>query len=324
MPRRVDVEDSAGGMTDFYCFSKGKVTFKMPQISLFNGIAWIWHNRTMFYSDYNPEQTYAFDFGVGTGDIHGLIGNVIPYAQDNRQLMVCMEKGVYRLDTDTLHQTLLAELVDSPEPTRFNDGKCDAAGRLWAGTMPRIVNFEKLPQGGHHLYSYSKGRLSLKASEMSLSNGITWTSDNRTMTMFHNDSFPGRTSVFDYDLDTGAISNRRVLVEFKSTPEYRDLGIPDGMTIDVNNKLWMVCFGAGSVIQVDPETGNTDMTSCSVPSSSKNGSHELSCPTSGCAEDDDDRGCESDISYLFLAALGSPQELACRWPPAGCKPEKIH
>ncbi|CAN8005138.1 unnamed protein product [Ixodes pacificus] len=220
------------------------------------GPHWDSRSSTLIYDDAKKCEIVRFDPQAKTesvvASLDGLIGNVIPYAQDNRQLMVCMEKGVYRLDTDTLNQTLLAELVDSSEPTRFNDGKCDAAGRLWAGTMPRILNFQKLPQGGHHLYSYSKGRLSLKASEMSLSNGITWTSDNRTM--FHNDSFPGRTSVFDFDLDTGAISNRRVFVEFKSTLEYRDLGSPDGMTIDVNNKLWMVCFGSGFVIQVDPET----------------------------------------------------------------------
>ncbi|CAN7944432.1 unnamed protein product, partial [Ixodes hexagonus] len=182
----------------------------------------------------------------------GKIGNAIPYAEDNRHLVVCMERGIYDLDTDNQGWTLLSELVNPPVPTRFNDGKCDAVGRLWTGTMPRTVDFKRPPDGGASLYSYSKGRLSLKASQMSLSNGIAWTSDNRTM--FHNDSFPGTTCVYDFDLDTGSISNRRVLVEFRTLPDYKELGLPDGMTIDVNNKLWIVCFEAGSVIQVDPET----------------------------------------------------------------------
>ncbi|KAG0418135.1 hypothetical protein HPB47_005110 [Ixodes persulcatus] len=81
---------------------------------------------------------------------------------------------------------------------------------------------------------------------------MAWTSDHRTM--FHNQSIPGTTYVYDFDQNTGDLSNRRILVEFRTTPEYKDLGVPDGMTVDANNKIWMVCFGAGSVIQVDPET----------------------------------------------------------------------
>ncbi|KAL1442982.1 hypothetical protein MTO96_046150, partial [Rhipicephalus appendiculatus] len=48
--------------------------------------------------------------------------------------------------------------------------------------------------------------------------------------------------------------NRRVVAEFRVTPGYEQLGHPDGMTIDVNDKLWIACFAAGAVVQVDPET----------------------------------------------------------------------
>ncbi|KAL1471240.1 hypothetical protein MTO96_040025, partial [Rhipicephalus appendiculatus] len=63
------------------------------------------------------------------------IGNLIPYAADNRKLVVCMGNGVYKVDLDTKKTTLLTEMLDkdSPVPTRINDGKCDALGRLWAG-----------------------------------------------------------------------------------------------------------------------------------------------------------------------------------------------
>ncbi|CAN8025380.1 unnamed protein product [Ixodes persulcatus] len=150
--------------------------------------------------------------------------------------MVCMENGVYKLDLDTREQTLLAEMLDpdSPVRTRINDGKCDAKGRLRAGTMPRLFHNENA-RGVNNFYCYSKGKVTQKMPQISLSNGIAWTSDNRTM--FYNDSVPGTTYAFDFDVDTGDISNCRVFIDFNRTPGYEHLGIPDGMTMDVNDKI---------------------------------------------------------------------------------------
>ncbi|XP_040079640.2 regucalcin-like [Ixodes scapularis] len=218
---------------------------------------WDWRSSTLIYNDGKRGEIVRFDPQSKTETeiirLDGEIGNMIPYVEDNRKLMVCMENGVYKLDLDTREQTLLAEMLDpdSPVRTRINDGKCDAKGRLWAGTMPRLYN-KNNARGVNNLYCYSKGKVTLKMPQVSLSNGIAWTSDNRTM--FYNDTIPGTTYAFDFDLGTGDISNRRVFIDFNRTPGYEHLGIPDGMTMDVNDKIWMACFGFGSVIQIDPET----------------------------------------------------------------------
>ncbi|KAH7976553.1 hypothetical protein HPB52_016118 [Rhipicephalus sanguineus] len=141
------------------------------------------------------------------------IGNFIPYAEDNRKLVVCMGRGVYRLDLDTMEKTLLTEMLDeeSPVPTRINDGKCDAVGRLWAGSMPvkiDTLDVEGMARGKNNLWSFSKG-------------------------------------------------NKRILLDFKATPGFQELGHPDGMTIDVNDKIWLTCCLSGLVLQVDPETGKS-------------------------------------------------------------------
>lgn len=46
-----------------------------------------------------------------------------------------------------------------------------------------------------------------------------------------------------------------MLADFNKTPGFQELGLPDGMTIDVNDKIWMACFEGSAVIQIDPETG---------------------------------------------------------------------
>lgn len=135
----------------------------------------------------------------------GEVGSAIPYAEDHRKLVVCVENSVHKLDLDTGGQSLLAELLDegAQVKTRINDGKCDARGRLWTGTMPKEVDLsEQLPEN-NILYCYSMGELSVKISDVAISNGIAWTADSRTM--FYNDSI-GKTYVFDYDLDTATIS----------------------------------------------------------------------------------------------------------------------
>uniref|UniRef100_A0A1E1XES9 Putative ca2+-binding protein regucalcin/smp30 n=1 Tax=Amblyomma aureolatum TaxID=187763 RepID=A0A1E1XES9_9ACAR len=232
------------------------------------GPHWDERSGTLLFDDAHAHEVVRYDPHTRTETevirLEDQIGNVIPYAEDNRKLMVCMGNGVYRLDMDTKKKTLLTEMLDkdSPVPTRINDGKCDAAGRLWAGSMPVKVDLEDMVHGKNNFWSFSKGQLKHWLDKISLSNGITWTADNRTM--FYNDSVPGKTYAFDFDLSSGEISNRRILADFKVTPGYQQLGYPDGMTIDVNDKIWLTCFSGGAVVQIDPETAKI-LTKISFP-----------------------------------------------------------
>ncbi|CAN8001321.1 unnamed protein product [Ixodes hexagonus] len=223
------------------------------------GPHWDGRSCTLLYDDATKGEIMRFDPQLKTETdairLDGEIGNMIPYAEDNRKLVVCMDNGVYKLDLDIMDKTLLAEMFgpEPPAPSRINDGKCDAKGRLWAGKcLQRDLDLENYVPDTSNFYCFSKGRLTLKVPQISLSNGIAWTADNRTM--FYNDSIPGKTYVFNFDLDTGEIGNRQVFIDFKTTPGYENIGLPDGMTTDLNDKIWMACFGSGSVIQIDPET----------------------------------------------------------------------
>ncbi|KAH9363933.1 hypothetical protein HPB48_015048 [Haemaphysalis longicornis] len=236
---------------------KVEVASKRKNI-LGEGPHWDERSSTLIFEDVRGQEIVRYDPESRTETevikLDEKIGNLIPYAEDNRKLVVCMGSGVYRLDLDTQQKTLLAEMLDkeSPVPTRINDGKCDALGRLWAGTITVGVDLENIVQGQNNLWSYSKGQVKHKLDKVTLSNGITWATDNKTM--FYTDSMPGKVYAFDFDLASGDISNRRVVADFKVTPGYQQLGFPDGMTIDVNDKIWLTCYAAGAVVRVDPET----------------------------------------------------------------------
>ncbi len=137
-------------------------------------------------------------------------------------------------------------MVDIPSPRIdfmkdvFNDGKCDRRGRFWVGTMDRET---KDPIGA--LYRLDPDRsVHRMADGITLSNGIAFSPDDRTL--YHCDSRPGLIWAYDYDIETGAIANRRVLVDFAS----RD-GHPDGCTIDTEGGLWVAEIGSGRIVRFD-------------------------------------------------------------------------
>ena len=123
----------------------------------------------------------------------------------------------------------------------FNDGKCDKRGRFWIGTMDRNV---KEAMGGLFRLE-TNGHLLRMDSGITLANGIAWSPDDRTM--YFCDSRPGRIWAYDYDLDRGAIANRRVFVDFAGRQ-----GRPDGCTVDAEGRLWVAEIGAGQVVCFNP------------------------------------------------------------------------
>ncbi|CAN8025382.1 unnamed protein product [Ixodes persulcatus] len=95
--------------------------------------------------------------------------------------------------------------------------------------MPKVVNFKKPPQGEHNLYSFSNGSLGLRAPQVSFSNGMAWTSDNRTM--FHNQSIPGTTYVYDFDQNTGDLT--KILTRVQLPTKYPQSCCFGGKNYDV-------------------------------------------------------------------------------------------
>ena len=110
--------------------------------------------------------------------------------------------------------------ADIPE-NRFNDGKVDPEGRLWAGTM----GLDEAPNVGS-LYRLNRN-LSIDKlfGDVSISNGMAWTADNKSF--YYIDSPTRQIAVFDCDMDSGKVSNRRVAFELPD-----GMGYPDGMCID--------------------------------------------------------------------------------------------
>lgn len=83
---------------------------------------------------------------------------------------------------------------------------------------------------------------------ITISNGIVWTKDGRTM--YYTDTPTGKIRAYDFDPWNATLSNERVAVEVPV-----ELGFPDGMTIDADDMLWVALWNGNAVVRFDPKTG---------------------------------------------------------------------
>jgi sugar lactone lactonase YvrE len=95
------------------------------------------------------------------------------------------------------------------------------------------------PSGAFYAYDTS-GRCVRHELGFAVTNGPAWSLDNRTM--FINDTAGGNVFAWDFDAASGALSKRRLWLRFAP-----DDGLPDGMTLDAQGRLWIAHWGGHCV-----------------------------------------------------------------------------
>lgn len=209
------------------------------------GPSWDARKQVLYWVDvigkkvhiYNPATNT--DREISTGQY---VGAVVPCQDES--VLLAMQKGFYRLDPDTGRLVPIADPEAHMPGNRFNDGKCDAAGRFWAGTMDMS---EQRIAGA--LYCLERdGTVRKVLGSVGISNGIAWSGDNSTM--YYIDTMQKNVAAFDYDIDAASLSNKRTVIDFSN-----EQGVPDGMTIDEEGMLWIAHWDGYQVSRWDPRTG---------------------------------------------------------------------
>jgi sugar lactone lactonase YvrE len=200
-------------------------------------------NNLLYFVSIYKKLVYCLE--INTGQINsmqtkGPVGcvRVLGY----KKLIVAETNGIYEFDFRTLSSIKLNDFVKE-DGVRFNDGRLDSNGRFLIGTMgyPEII-----PNKGK-LYSYFKGNYTTLLDDITISNGIAFTNDNKTM--FYIDTPTKKVVKFNYDLTNGTVSNKTDLIEFDTE------SLPDGMCIDSNQDLLIAEWGGGCISRWDSRNG---------------------------------------------------------------------
>lgn len=209
------------------------------------GSYWDAAKEVLYWLDIEAGRLFIYEPESGENrvfDIGEKIGTVVP--KKSGGLLLALESSLAEFLPETRSLRRIVPLEANIPENRSNDGKCDPAGRFWVGSMAP----DDKP-GGASLYrvekDYSVERVLTGAT---ISNGLAWNRDKTRM--YYIDTPTGKVFVFDYDLATGAIANRRTCVEIPAGQ-----GMPDGMTIDEEGMLWVAQFGGWGVSRWNPETG---------------------------------------------------------------------
>lgn len=140
---------------------------------------------------------------------------------------------------------LLTEVEQEMNKTRFNDGKIDPQGRIWAGTMLSEEHGDVFAVRYGGFYRFANGVTTQIRNLVNISNGLTW--NERTNKFYYIDTGDNNIKEFDFDPNNGNIFNEVILMEFN----LKEFGL-DGMTIDQDGLLYIACFNGSKVIKVDP------------------------------------------------------------------------
>ncbi len=233
---------------------------------------------------YNPKTGNNKELFTGQ-----MIGTVVP--AESGQVLVALQNGIYSLDPMTGTKKLIVDPEEDIPTNRFNDGKCDPSGRFWAGTLSL-----KGESGAAALYRIDPDSSVHKMIEnVSISNGIVWSGDFKKM--YYIDTPTQKVMGYDYDNETGDISNPSVVVNVPS-----EMGSPDGMTIDEEGNLWVALWGGSAVGCWNPKTGEL-IRKIEVPA--KN--------VTSCAFGGDDLG----TLYITTARQATSDEELKNFPDAG-------
>ncbi len=245
-------------------------------------ILWLDIKRGIIHS-YNRNSVTHNSFSVGE-----MIGSIVP--RRNGGFIAGLESGIAFID---IEKNFVQHIVNPEEGigNRFNDGKCDAAGRFWAGTM----SLKEEDNKGNLYVMETDLSLKKKIENVTISNGLAWNADNSVM--YYINTPTNYVFAFDYDIETGNISNQRVVIDLT-----HEQGYADGMTIDEEGMLWIAFYGGWRVDRYDPSTGKL-LQQIELPA------ENVTCCTFG--------GPDLDDLYITTATQGMSEQQLKEQPDAG-------
>ncbi|XP_052870510.1 regucalcin [Anopheles cruzii] len=239
-----------------------------PLSVLGEGPHWDVERQSLYYNDIYGGSIHRYDYAENktyNATVEGfpVIGFIVPVKGNDRHFLIGTFRTVTLIDWDGRSETAtFVRTVGEVEPdmpdNRFNDGKVDSKGRLYAGTMRLEAKGDIFEMRLGTFYRYDPtegGQFRVLKKSIGVSNGLCWNAAGDRL--YYIDSCD--LDVKEYQVDAnGDLSNERVVVDFRVDGE-RPPFVPDGMTIDAEGSLYVATFGGSTVYKVNSTTGKVEL-----------------------------------------------------------------
>ena len=209
----------------------------LGEAPLYNG-----NENAFYWSDIKDNKLYKYDLISQKVESFQFSKKITSFAfNENNKILATTNDGFEYLDLKTKKLKALIDPEKDLTQNRFNDGKCDANGRYFAGTMDD--NEEEI-RGS--LYCLDGGKVEKKEKDLFISNGLAW---NKDSTKFYLTDSPKRVIyVYDYDLKTTKMSNKKVFAKIDEKDGY-----PDGLCIDEEDCIWSAHWYGWKITRYRPD-----------------------------------------------------------------------
>lgn len=214
---------------------------------------WSVGEQTLYWIDIEEPALHRLDPATGRDERWEMPAEIGAFALcRSGDIIVALRTGLAKVNLSEGTFAPLSVPPANPLTHRFNDGKCDALGRFWVGTMLNPLSSpapRRDPTDGDArplaVYSHQFG-LATQAPRAVIANGVAWSPDSRIM--YFSDSHARVVWAFDFDLETGTLSSERVFAQFSEAE-----GAPDGAAVDCEGFYWCALYGGGRVVRLSPE-----------------------------------------------------------------------
>jgi len=203
---------------------------------------WSSRDKALYWIDINAPSLNRFDPATGRNTAMPMPESIGSFALRRPSgFLVALRSGIWLARADgSIDRRILAAPYD-PSHHRFNDGRCDAAGRFFVGYM----NEKRDANSAALMRVDADGTMTQVLDGVMISNGLAWSPDGRTM--YHADTPSREVRAFDYDAATGTPSRPRTFARFQGETDR-----PDGGAVDSAGNYWTAFYSGGKVVQISP------------------------------------------------------------------------
>lgn len=212
----------------------------------------LWHptEQVLYWCDIPGRRLHRFDPRTEqhqTWTFHTDVACCAPRQQGG--LLLALRDGLWHFDPATDGRVQVSQAPYAPEQERYNDGKPDASGAFWCGTI-----YEPRDRPAASLYRWARGQLQRMACGVTVSNGLAWSPDGRRL--YWADTWAHTIYTCTCDAEREHLGPRQVFAQFPRRQADQPLssygGRPDGAAVDAEGGYWVAMFEGAQVLRLAP------------------------------------------------------------------------